>query len=120
MSASVPKVWGKLYGATRTADVAYAALASLATLPPPVVRLEWSVVELHGSTPTCRLYGQRISDDRWVPIGDSLLPDASGAESSGVIDLPAGQYDNLAFVLSGTGATGVALEILGEHDAEAQ
>lgn len=104
-----PTFWYELDNRTVTTNTAYAALSVLFSLPAFADRIEWNLVELAGNTPTVRPYAQRISDDRWIPLTDSLAPAASGAESSGIVEIPPGLYDAVAYVVSGNGGAGVDL-----------
>ena len=112
MLPTVPFRWTARDNRTVTANVAYTALASLFTLEPFVDRAQLTASYLDGTAnPTIRVFGQRISDNVFVSLGDLLSLAINNAESQ-IFEIPEGIYDNIAYELTGLGSSGVDMEFV--------
>lgn len=113
-------IWSELDNRTITGNVAYAALSSLFTVAAFFDQIVVDVAELTGSgTPTVQVYGQRVSDNVWVPLAAALTLTAGDAASTYVVDIPAGIYDNVAYRVAGNASPGVDVVCSARADAEA-
>lgn len=113
-------VWRQLNNQTITGNVAYSAMSSRFTLAEFFDQFVLDVAELTGSnTPSITVYGQRLSDNQWVPLAPVVTLVAGDAGSTYVVDIPPGIYDNVSYKISGNSGTGIDVAFSARGDSEA-
>jgi len=104
-------IWKLIETRSVTVNVAWGALASLFAISEVVDGLHVSGVSTLGGTLYLTIYGQAVSDDLWVKLSSPMEVPAGDSDAM-TIDVPAGLYDNIAYVIEGV-ANAVAVNAHG-------
>lgn len=112
MASTKPSLWRRIDTETYSAVLGYDSLASLGAIGPHCTAIHVSAAEAastYSGDVAVILHAQRVADDRWVALSAAGVTVASaGASPSGAetVEIPAGIYDAVAYVLSGTLSAG--------------